>query len=185
MTSGECIGRPRKTQPPDRQRSSLLLANEHIVFMSPMSIKTSALPAFISPAPKRRQLILTDFPRLIAVKEEIAGRRGSTSTVGSSGQADSAIGDYSAAGRSDSPALPAAGAAGGPPPTLTVKNEYVFVVRPTGDTTTSSVASGQHAAAREFMASASGLGGINRVDNIQEKGSKGFVVQTVSRTTPA
>lgn len=29
------------------------------------------------------------------------------------------------------------------------------------------------------MASASGLGGVNRVENVIEKGSKGFVVQTV------
>ena len=54
-------------------RSSLLLANERIIFTSPISVRPPSsmpLPNFLLPTPKRRQLILTDFPRLISAKDE-------------------------------------------------------------------------------------------------------------------
>lgn len=78
----------------------------------------------MQPASKRRQLILTDFPRLIEVKDE-------------KDEADK-----------------------GPK----VKFEAVFVKQPTG-----------HADAP----SAQGSGGANRVLDVQEKGTKGFIVNTV------
>ncbi|BEI87169.1 hypothetical protein CcaverHIS002_0705150 [Cutaneotrichosporon cavernicola] len=51
----------------------LLVANERIVLSTGMSIKpTSAvpLPSFLLPSAKRRQLIMTDLPRLLAVKDD-------------------------------------------------------------------------------------------------------------------
>lgn len=54
-------------------RSFLLLANERIIHTSPISVRpstSSKLPTFLQPTPKRQRLILTDFPRLISVKDE-------------------------------------------------------------------------------------------------------------------
>lgn len=51
----------------------LLVANERIVLSTAMSIKpTNAvpLPSFLLPSAKRRQLIMTDLPRLLAVKDD-------------------------------------------------------------------------------------------------------------------
>jgi 3-phosphoinositide dependent protein kinase-1 len=51
----------------------LLVANERIVLSTPMSVKhTNAvpLPSFLLPSAKRRQLIMTDLPRLLAVKDD-------------------------------------------------------------------------------------------------------------------
>lgn len=56
-------------------RSSLLLANEKILYSSLVSVRSlpasgsTLIPNFLLPAPKSRFLILTDFPRLIEVKE--------------------------------------------------------------------------------------------------------------------
>lgn len=59
-------------------RTQLLLTNETIIHTSPISVRTtsstSLLPSFLSPnSAKRRQLILTDLPRLFTVKEEAPG----------------------------------------------------------------------------------------------------------------
>jgi hypothetical protein len=105
-------------------RASVLLGNERIILSTPISARPSTavpLPSFLQPAAKRRQLILTDFPRLIAVKEE-------------SGE-------------------------------MKIKAESIFVVRGS-------------------PVEAAGNGGgvaAGRVIGVQEKGPRGFVLQTVSR----
>jgi len=120
--------------------SSLLLANERIIFTSPILVRPPTaihLPSFLLPAPKRRQLILTDFPRLITVKEE-------------------------------------------PNNGLSVKGECVFVVRGSARSAASGGALGGEEG--ESGLTASGSGGVaNRVVDVQEKGPKGFVVQTASQ----
>ncbi|WWD18183.1 hypothetical protein CI109_102632 [Kwoniella shandongensis] len=120
--------------------SSLLLANERIIFTSPILAKTSSpsihLPSFLLPAPKRRQLILTDFPRLIVVKDDTNPSHGPSEEDG-----------------------------GG----LRIKGECVLVVRPSGATGVST-------------GSVGGNGVTNRVLDVQEKGGKGFVVQTPGTT---
>lgn len=87
-----------------RNRNQLLLTNETIIHTSPISIRTSSntslLPSFLSPtSTKKRQLILTDLPRLFTVKEESPSTAIQTAT-----------------------SLSAASSA-----TLSVKNECVFV----------------------------------------------------------
>ncbi|ORY28598.1 hypothetical protein BCR39DRAFT_534303 [Naematelia encephala] len=57
----------------DARWSSLLLANERVVYATPISVRPPTslpVPNFLLPAPKRRHLILTDFPRLIVVRDE-------------------------------------------------------------------------------------------------------------------
>ncbi|RXK42524.1 AGC/PDK1 protein kinase [Tremella mesenterica] len=113
---------------------SLLLTNEKITYHSPILLRPASthIPSFLLPAPKRRHLILTDFPRLMIVKDDPSGP--------------------------------------------VVKNECVFVVRPSVDTVTS-----QHSGvgpSSPGVTSAQVGGTPNRVVEIQEKGSKGFVVQT-------
>ena len=147
-------------------RSSLLLANENITFTSPISVKTTSLPAFLSPASKRRQLILTDLPRLITVKEE---NRTLSST-------------HPGASRPDqSPGTPSG---------LSVKSECVFVARPSAGTGISSLSETSRMGSdspyavggvpRSEMAHDSGSGGVNKVVDVVEKGARGFIVQTVS-----
>lgn len=51
----------------------LLVANERIVLSTGMSVKPSnavPLPSFLLPSAKRRQLIMTDLPRLLSVKDD-------------------------------------------------------------------------------------------------------------------
>lgn len=51
----------------------LLVANERIILSTPIMVKPSnnvPLPAFLMPSSKRRQLIMTDLPRLLCVKED-------------------------------------------------------------------------------------------------------------------
>jgi len=110
-------------------RTPLLLANERIVFTSSISVRPPSsmpLPSFLLPAPKRLQLILTDFPRLssVGLKDEDLAQ-------------------------------------------LKVKSECVFVTRPSAGT----IGSGRSAQIGGTVA--------NRVVDVQEKGAKGFVVQTV------
>ncbi|WVR05603.1 hypothetical protein IAU60_002624 [Kwoniella sp. DSM 27419] len=93
--------------------ASLLLENERIIFTSAILTRTSSpsrhLPAFLLPAPKPRQLILTDFPRLITVK-------------------DDPYGQYH-------PQAPTAGQAiGQDGSTLKIKGECIFVSQPLADT---------------------------------------------------
>jgi len=111
------------------RRSALLLANERVVHASSISSRpgntSGLLPSFLQPAPKRRQLILTDFPRLIEVKDE-------------KDEADKGA---------------------------RVKFEAVFVRQPTGNAEPTAP---------------TGSGGANRVVDVQEKGTKGFTVNTVS-----
>lgn len=115
--------------------SSLLLANERILYTTTILVRPPTsihLPSFLLPSPKRRQLILTDFPRLITVKED----------------------------------TPAGGNSGGG---LSVQSECVFVAkgsarRGTGGDTKSRVEEGS----------------AGWVLDVQEKGPKGFTVQTVS-----
>lgn len=134
-------------------RSSLLLANENVVFTSPVTVRTSSLPAFLAPnATKRRQLILTDFPRLFAVKEDAPAASGALTAAFGSGQ---------------SPAGSASQTSG-----LSVKNECIIVPRPS----TASAISGGSAG----TTAVGGSGGANRVMDVVDKGAKGFVVQTVS-----
>ena len=106
-----------------------MLANERVVYSSGVGSRpnqtSSLIPSFLQPAAKRRQLILTDFPRLVEVKDE-------------KDTADK-----------------------GP----RVKFEAVFVRQPTGQ-------------AEVVPSQASG--GANRVVDVQEKGTKGFIVNTVS-----
>ena len=113
-------------------RTSLLLNNETIVYTSSILVRapTSVLPSFLMPSPKRRQLILTDFPRLftVAVKEDTS------------------------------------------PPTLSVKSECVFVA---------------HAHTRRGMSRGEvnarvEQGAAGWVLDVQDKGPKGFIVQTVN-----
>lgn len=61
-------------------RASVLLANEKVVYTSPITVRptptgaSSLIPSFLLPSStKRRQLVLTDFPRLIEVKDEEGG----------------------------------------------------------------------------------------------------------------
>jgi len=117
--------------------SSLLLANEQVVLSTPISVRTSAssasslIPSFLLHATKRRQLILTDFPRLVEVKDD-----------------------------KDEPDK-------GP----RIKFEAVFArPAPAGIDLTEPTSSGQRIEA----------GAANRVVDVHEKGSKGFVVNTVS-----
>lgn len=118
--------------------SSLLLANERILHTTTILVRPPTsihLPSFLLPSPKRRQLILTDFPRLFTVKEE-------------------------------TPATGGAGAGG-----MSVKSECVFVAkgsarRGTGGDTKTRVEEGS----------------AGWVLDVQEKGPKGFTVQTVSWT---
>ncbi|KAK8865634.1 hypothetical protein IAR55_000779 [Kwoniella newhampshirensis] len=141
--------------------SSLLLANEQIIFTSPILARTSSpalhLPSFLLPAPKRRQLILTDFPRLITVKDETNPGHARGDSSGTQGGG--------AAGEDD--------VSGG----LRVKGECVFVVRPSGATGLSTGSGGG------VPGAGVGAGGVtNRVIDVQEKGGKGFVVQTAGTT---
>jgi hypothetical protein len=118
----------------------LLLANERIIYTSSILVKPPSaihLPSFLLPNPKRRQLILTDFPRLITVKEEANG-------------------------------------------TLSNRAECVFVVRGSAlsSSTTSSLGrSGQ----ADTVPPSNSAGGATKVLEIQDKGPKGFTVQTVSQ----
>ena len=50
-------------------RQSLLLSAERIVYTSQVAFPRSVLSSYLA-TPKKRQLVLTDFPRLIEVKEE-------------------------------------------------------------------------------------------------------------------
>lgn len=118
-------------------RSSLLLANEQVVLSTPISVRTSAssasslIPSFLLHATKRRQLVLTDFPRLVEVKDD-------------KDEADK-----------------------GP----RVKFEAVFArPAPAGIDLTEPNPTGRGIEA----------GAANRVVDVHEKGSKGFVVNTVS-----
>jgi 3-phosphoinositide dependent protein kinase-1 len=111
-------------------RSSLLLANENIIYTSTILVRpptTISLPNFLMPAPKRRQLILTDFPRLFTVKEEIS------------------------------------------PASLSVKSECVFVAH-----------SQRKAMGRGEVNARVEQGAAGWVLDVQDKGVKGFTVQTVS-----
>lgn len=111
-------------------RSSLLLANEQILHTSTVLVRPPTsihLPSFLLPAPKRRQLILTDFPRLITVKEELS------------------------------------------PPALNVRSECVFVAK--GSARRNGSAGDTRARVEE--------GTAGWVLDVQEKGPKGFTVQTV------
>jgi len=111
-------------------RSSLLLANENIIYTTSILVRppnSINLPNFLMPSPKRRQLILTDFPRLFTVKEDTPGA-------------------------------------------LSVKSECVFVA---------------HAHTRRGMSRGEvnarvEQGAAGWVLDIQDKGPKGFTVQTVS-----
>lgn len=50
----------------------LMVANERIILSTPVMTKPSNnVPSFLLPASKRRQLILTDLPRLLEVKEDV------------------------------------------------------------------------------------------------------------------
>ena len=68
---------PSATQCIDAERgsrSTVLLANEKITLSTPISVRpspntASLIPSFLSPV-KRRQLILTDLPRLVEIKDE-------------------------------------------------------------------------------------------------------------------
>lgn len=112
----------------------LLVANERIVISTPILVKPSnnvPLPAFLLPSSKRRQLIMTDLPRLLCVKED-----------------------------------PETGEA-------KIKYEFAFF---------------SHPRARAASVRSNGSGGkghtpeqsINYILEIQERGSKVFIVQTVS-----
>ncbi|WVF70948.1 hypothetical protein IAT40_005743 [Kwoniella sp. CBS 6097] len=156
--------------------SSLLLSNERIIFTSFILARTTSpslhLPSFLLPASKRRQLILTDFPRLITVKDDshipVHGTPApSTSTSTATATADD---------ESPSPSTTHAGVnVNTTSGSLRVKGECVFVVRPSGATAFSGHSGdGGHGA---------GSGGIaNKVTDVQEKGGKGFIVQTAGTT---
>ncbi|WWC60568.1 uncharacterized protein I303_103142 [Kwoniella dejecticola CBS 10117] len=155
----------------DSRWSSLLLSNERIVFSSSISARTSSpslhLPAFLMPAFKRRYLILTDFPRLITVKDDTAIPTHTPSTASAGAADDQSNGSSS----------------------LRVKGECVFVVRPSNATHHSTLSNGstinqyQHAQQGSGSGSGSGTSGIsNKVIDVQDKGSKAFVVQTAGTT---
>ncbi|OCF43220.1 AGC/PDK1 protein kinase [Kwoniella heveanensis CBS 569] len=150
--------------------SSLLLSNERIIFTSSILARTSSpslhLPSFLLPASKRRQLILTDFPRLITVKDDThipaSASHGSQPTSTPTPSDESPTHGTTAT----------ANANGG---SLRVKGECVFVVRPSGATALSGH-SGDGT-------SGTGTAGVaNKVTDVQEKGGKGFVVQTAGTT---
>lgn len=108
---------------------SLLLANEQILHTSTILVRPPTsihLPSFLLPSPKRRQLILTDFPRLITVKEEAS------------------------------------------PTGMSVKSECVFAAK----------GSARRGASGETRARVED-GTAGWVMDVQEKGPKGFTVQTV------
>ncbi len=122
-------------------RTSLLLNNENIIYASPITLKPSAsiLPAFLRADPRARirHLILTDFPRLITLKEETDG-----------------TGNWK------------------------IKTECIFLARGSGNGRGHSHGPGR---GNERDSPLSEKGNVpNVVLDVQEKGSKGFVVQTVS-----
>ncbi|WVQ85480.1 hypothetical protein IAT38_007645 [Cryptococcus sp. DSM 104549] len=179
--------------------SSLLLANESIIFTSPILVRTSSpslhLPSFLLPASKRRQLILTDFPRMIIVKDDHPTSTVAASTTPAPGAPGGAGGSVSSRGGTPEPgALPAhpsplaqaiqpcesspSPSPSPAPSSLRVKGECIFVVRPSGATGQSGMSGSTLGAA----AGAAGVGVPNRVLEVQEKGSKGFSVQTPSTT---
>ncbi|WRT65952.1 uncharacterized protein IL334_002903 [Kwoniella shivajii] len=138
----------------DAKWSSLLLSNERIIFSSQIQARTSSpslhLPSFLMPAFKKRQLILTDFPRLIIVKDDSL----SSSNVHAQENHDE--------------------------DTLKVKGECVFVVRPSNATGIS-----EHSNASTAQQHTQGQGTDvipNKVIDVQEKGTKGFIVQTAGTT---
>ncbi|WVW80424.1 hypothetical protein I302_102405 [Kwoniella bestiolae CBS 10118] len=142
----------------DSKWSSLLLSNERIVFSSPIHARTSSpslhLPSFLMPASKKRYLILTDFPRLITVKDDTSSP---TTTHGHAHTPSS-----SSAGEVDNGSM-------------RVKGECVFVVRPSNAT--------HHSAQSNGSTINQGTSGVsNKVVDVQEKGAKGFVVQTAGTT---
>ncbi|RSH92758.1 pkb-activating kinase-like protein [Saitozyma podzolica] len=167
----------------DLHEASLLLANERITFTSPVHVKSSALPHFLAKGPKRRQLILTDFPRLIAVKEESSSRPSSAAGMATTAPtaragAGSGTGTSTPFGSPSAAALPNTAQVG-----LSVKSECVFVVRPSTGTVGTNASTGtglQGSPLRENTASAP----PNRVLDVSEKGPRGFVVQTASQTFP-
>ncbi|WVQ97009.1 hypothetical protein IAU59_004119 [Kwoniella sp. CBS 9459] len=148
--------------------SPLLLSNERIIFTSSILARTTSpslhLPSFLLPAPKRRQLILTDFPRLITVKDD--------TYVPTHGH----IGSSTATTDDGSPT--ANNAISG---SLRVKGECVFVVRPSGATAFSGH-SGEGGHSHGAGAGAGTAGIANKVTDVQEKGGKAFVVQTAGTT---
>lgn len=136
-------------------RASLLLSNERIIFTSSILVRpptTIHLPSFLLPNPKRRQLILTDFPRLITVKEETNGslsvKAECVFVVRGSARSASTIGSLGMAGPPDG-----------------------FSPQPQASASTGSLGG---------SGSGSGSGGATKVLDVQEKGAKGFAVQTVS-----
>lgn len=115
----------------------LLVANERIVLSTTMSVKpTNAvpLPSFLLPSAKRRQLIMTDLPRLLVVKDD-------TET--------------------------------GEPK---VKIEFEFLAHPVPGRTRTAAGD---AGGRDKEESS-----INYILEVQEKGSKVFVLQTVRIACP-
>ncbi|WWC68385.1 uncharacterized protein I206_102310 [Kwoniella pini CBS 10737] len=147
----------------DSKWSSLLLSNERIVFSSPIYARTSSpslhLPAFLMPAAKKRHLILTDFPRLITVKDDSV--TSSNSHSHSHTPSTSSTGEESGIGN------------------LKVKGECIFVVRPSNATHHSTISNGSTINQNHPQ----GTSGIsNKVIDVQDKGSKVFIVQTAGTT---
>lgn len=162
-------------------RTPLLLANESIIFTSPITLRTSSpalqlhLPAFLLPAPKKRQLVLTDFPRLLMIKDDTEADAGDPAGSGSgAGSSSLPQGGNSGGGTGESSVAAAAaagGGGGGGHGSLRIKGEAVFVPRPATATGTPT-------------AKGSGYSTVpNAVMDVQEKGTKGFTVQTVSRAS--
>lgn len=158
-------------------RTPLLLANESIIFTSPITLRTSSpalqlhLPAFLLPAPKKRQLVLTDFPRLLMIKDDTEADAGDPAGSGSGAGSSSLSqgGNSGGGGTGESSAAPGGG--GGGHGSLRIKGEAVFVPRPATATGTPT-------------AKGSGYSTVpNAVMDVQEKGTKGFTVQTVSRAS--
>ncbi|KAK6907621.1 AGC/PDK1 protein kinase [Kwoniella mangroviensis CBS 8886] len=150
--------------------SSLLLSNERIVFSSPINARTSSpslhLPSFLMPAFKKRHLILTDFPRLITVKDDTS----SPTHAPGQGHSHSHTPSSSSAGDTDNG-------------NMRVKGECVFVVRPSNATHHSSMSNGSTINPNQGTGTGTGTGGVsNKVIDVQEKGSKGFIVQTAGTT---
>ncbi|TXT04937.1 hypothetical protein VHUM_04020 [Vanrija humicola] len=113
----------------------ILFPAERVVLSTPILIRSSSsvpLPTFLMPASKRRQLILTDFPRLIVAKDDTPDN-------------------------------------GGPRPKLI----FTFLGTPTRTPLESTATSAQTLSTEDPMTN-------NVILDLQEKGSKTFVLQTVS-----
>ncbi|KAL7423728.1 serine/threonine protein kinase [Cryptotrichosporon argae] len=163
----------RANTPDGDKWAPILLVNERVILSTPISTRPSTaahLPSFLLPQPKRRQLVLTDFPRLVTVKDDDAtgalrvktecvflARGSGTGSAGGGSVTDKGVGRNGSWGRKRG-------------------------ARDTPDIPDDEGAGEKAASASSPAGSGSGSGAANCVLDVQEKGSRAFTVQTISQT---